>query len=178
MPADGISPPQSVSAGLTGRPRRRKAPRGLAPRSLRKFWLPFRSRRKHRRPAKRCRRQRLSLRKSKQKQRRLGLSLNRQRPWDAVPPPRVQVPGTGADGAATTRTALPAGLTTPPANANHGRLGLQEGSHPRRLPKRKLLLPLNALRARRSKIPRKYPRRAFVGVRAIPDWLRGYRSSK
>jgi len=173
-PAGGISPRQNDSAAPIGRPRHRKAPLGLAPRSPRKSRLPFRSRRRHRRPAKRIKRQRLSRRKSSRKENRLR---NRMWPWDGVPLPLGQVPGIGVDGAATTRTALPGGQTIPRGSANHGRSGPHVGTRHRR-PKRKLPLPLNARRGRLSKIPQKYRRRAFAGGMAIPGWLRVYRSSK
>ncbi len=180
MPEDGISPQPSASAAPIGRPRRRKAPRGWVPPSPRKSRLPFRSRRKRRQPAKRSRRLRQSLRKSSRKPRRLGLGLklNRRRPWDAVLHPLGQVRGSGADGAATTHIALPVALTTPPGSVNHAHSDLREGTRPRRLPKRKLQLPLNVLRARLAKNPRKSPRRAFAGDTAIPGWLRGFRNLK
>jgi hypothetical protein len=177
MQADGISLPPSASAAPIGRPRRRKAPRGWAPRSLRKSLLPFRSPKKHRPRAKRIKRQRLSLRKSSQKQRRLGLSPNRKRLWDAVLRPLGQVRGIGADGAATTRIVLPVALTTPLGSANRGRSGHREGIHPRR-PKRKLRLPLNGRRARPSKTHPRFQLPVSAGALAIPGWPRGLRSSK
>ena len=177
MPAGGISPPLNDSAAPIGRPRRRKAQPGLGPRSLRKSRLPLRSRRKHRPTARRSKRPIPSPRKSKWKQNRLGLNLNRKRQRGAAPLPRGQVRGIGAVGAATTRTALPAGLSIPPASANHGHWDQLVGTH-HQLPKRNLPLPLNGRPARLSMIPRKYPPRVFAGVTAIPGWLRGLRNSK
>jgi len=178
MPADGISPPPSAFAVPIGRPRRRKAPRGSAPRSLRKSRLPFRRRRKHPRQAKKSRRLRPSQRKNSQKQRRLESSLSDKWPWVAALRPLGQVLGIGADGAAMTRTALPAGLTIPPVNANLARSGPRGATRPRRLPKKKLRRRLSVLREHRSMNLRKSPHRACVGATAIPAWLRGFRSSK
>jgi len=177
MPAGGISPPPNASAAPIGRPKRRKAPCGWAPRSPRKSRLPFRKRRKVPRPEKCCKRQRLSQRKSSQKQRRLGLSLNRKRLWDAVQLPPGQVRGIGAGGAAMTRIALPVALTTPLGSANRSRSGHREGTH-LRPPKRKLPLPLNARRAGLSKTHRRFQPPVFAGAPAIRGWLRGFRNSK
>jgi hypothetical protein len=177
MQADGISLPPSASAAPIGRPRRRKAPRGWVPRSLRKSLLPLRSLKEHRPRAKRIKRQRLSLRKSSQKQRRLGLGPNRKRLWDAVLCPLGQVRGTGADGAATTRIALPVALTTPLGSANRGRSGHREDIHPRRA-KRKLPLPLNVRPARPLKTHPTFQLPVSAGAPATPAWLRGLLSSK
>jgi len=181
MPAGGISPPPNDFAARIGRPKRRKAPRGWAPRSPRKSQLPFRNRKKRRRPAKCSRQQRPSPspspRKSSQKQRRLGLSLNRKRLRDAVLRPPGQVRGIGADGAAMTRIVLPVALTTPLDSANRGRWGHREGTHLRR-PKRKLPLPLNARRARPSKTHPRFQLPVSVGALATPAWLRGFRNSR
>jgi hypothetical protein len=110
------------------------------------------------------------------RQLKLRLILN---PLPRGGPPSDQAPGIGAGAAATTRTALPVGLTLrAPGSANHGLSGHRVGIPRHRLPKKKLLLLRNVPHVRVEKIPRRFPRRAFAVVTETPDWLRGFRSWK
>ncbi len=179
MPAGGISPPPNASVAPIGRPRRRKAPRGWEPLSLRKSRPQSPSRPKNRLLAKRTNRtNRLNPNRNASRLKHKPMPLHPNPLPNGAPSPPIGVPGTGVGGAGTTRTALPAGLTTPPASANHGRLGPPVATRPHRLPKRKRHLPLNVLRAHRLKIPRKSPRQAFAGAMATLAWLHGFRNLK
>src|SRR5258708_10228188 len=123
MPAGGISPPPNASAAPIGRPRRRKAPRGWEPPSLRKSRPQPRSRPKNRLLAKRTNRtNRLNPNRNASRLKHKPTPLHPNPLPNQDPAPPIGGPGTGVGGAGPARTVLlPAGLTPPPANPNPGR---------------------------------------------------------
>ena len=178
MPADGISPPLNDSAALIGRPRHRKAPPASAPPSPLKFPRLSASLRK-------------SLSQIKQRNR---LNPNRQpnslKRKQRLPHPKLNllptggpalpigVPATGADGAATTRIALPDARNHPLLSANRVPSGPPVATLHLQSLKKNLQPPLNVRRARLLKIPRRFPRQAFAVATAIPASLLVFPNSK
>src|SRR5258708_28219239 len=114
----GISAGANASAAPIGRPRRRKAPRGWEPPSLRKSRPESPSRPKNRLLAKRTNRtKRLNPNRNASRLKPKPTPLHPNPLPHRDPSRPIGVPGTGVDGAGTTRTVLlPARLTTPPAS--------------------------------------------------------------
>src|ERR1700758_5133126 len=129
MQADGILPPPNASDALTGRPKRKKAPRAWAPPNRRKFPPLSASRRTNRRPEKRAMRPNPNPKPSRltQKQHPQDPELN---PLPSGgPSPPIGVPGIDAEGAATILIVLLAARIILLVSENHARLDPRAVTH-------------------------------------------------
>ncbi len=178
MPAGGISPPPKDSAVPTGRPRRRKAPHGLAPPNPRKFRSPSASRPKNRLSVNRVNQPNPNRKASRLSPRQHPRNPKLKPLPSGVPPHPIGVPGTGVEGAATIRTVLLVARTLPRVSVNHARLGLHEATHRRHPPRKNHRLLRSVLHAHCPRNPPKFPRRAFAAATVIPAWPRALRNSK
>ena len=177
MPAGGTSPPQNASAAPTGKRKHKKAPRGWALPSPRKFRPPSASRLKNRPPAKPVIQPNPNRKPSPptQKQRPPNPKLSPLLIEGPLFP--IGAPGTGAVGAATTLV-LPAVQSIPPRSVNRVRLDLRAVTRHRRPPKKRLRQLWNVRRVHPLRNPRKFRRQVFAAATATPAWLRALHNSK